>query len=685
MAAPSLSRRDSLIETRLFYPLVTLLIFFVVLMIKTAWVGDDAFISFRPLDNLVNGHGLRWNIAERVQVYTDPLWLFVILPFYAITREMFLTVIVLSMVVSFAAVFLIVKYLRSSNAAALAVLAALLSSRAFIDYTTSGLENSLSYLVAAGFCVCLLRTVSNQKRFRYLTLIGSLAAFNRLDLVLIFGPAILQAGWLSWRTDKVKLPRLFAEALIFSLPLWGWIAFSTIYFGFAFPNTYYAKLYTGLPKGEMFVQGILYYFNSLDKDPITLIALALALLLAIASRDPRLVAVAVGIILYLLYIVKIGGDFMSGRFFAVPLFLALGMLMYLRLQRATWIGLAVLFMGLGLLPDDPLVRTNDTFAADSVWDFSGELVKNSVVDSRGIADERAAYYQGAGLLPVLRHNRTEPTSVAVGMGHRSRMAGPHIESFETPGFFGFYAGPEVHILDSYALGDPLLSKLPAVNVKDWRIGHFRRSVPNGYIATLQTGTNVIEDSKLHELYRSIELLTRGPIWTRERFAEIAKMNLGFYKKVIAQIDLNACSAAPAARSTFPFTEKGNPQSKGTTLAASIKAEWGSEGDASGRFWWSAGRVVARFTLPDPHVPDAPLLVEARPHGKNVQLRCLVNRQEVPSEWVPGAAGYLTTRLRGPWKTGRNTVEILGTGESVRPAGGTDRRSLLFLLREPRWD
>ncbi len=50
--------RDSLIESRLFYPLVVLLMFFVVLIIKTAWVGDDAFISFRPLDNLLHGINL---------------------------------------------------------------------------------------------------------------------------------------------------------------------------------------------------------------------------------------------------------------------------------------------------------------------------------------------------------------------------------------------------------------------------------------------------------------------------------------------------------------------------------------------------------------------------------------------------------------------------------------------------
>ena len=42
--------------------------------INTAWVAEDAFITFRAVDNLLAGHGPVWNIGERVQVYTHPLW-----------------------------------------------------------------------------------------------------------------------------------------------------------------------------------------------------------------------------------------------------------------------------------------------------------------------------------------------------------------------------------------------------------------------------------------------------------------------------------------------------------------------------------------------------------------------------------------------------------------------------------
>ena len=40
---------------------------FVLVLIRTTWICDDAYINFRTIDNFLHGYGLRWNIAERVQ------------------------------------------------------------------------------------------------------------------------------------------------------------------------------------------------------------------------------------------------------------------------------------------------------------------------------------------------------------------------------------------------------------------------------------------------------------------------------------------------------------------------------------------------------------------------------------------------------------------------------------------
>ena len=39
------------------------------------WVDEDAFINFRIVHNLLAGHGPVFNVGERVEVSSDPLWL----------------------------------------------------------------------------------------------------------------------------------------------------------------------------------------------------------------------------------------------------------------------------------------------------------------------------------------------------------------------------------------------------------------------------------------------------------------------------------------------------------------------------------------------------------------------------------------------------------------------------------
>lgn len=37
------------------------------LVVWRAWVCDDAYISFRVVDNALHGYGLRWNVDERLR------------------------------------------------------------------------------------------------------------------------------------------------------------------------------------------------------------------------------------------------------------------------------------------------------------------------------------------------------------------------------------------------------------------------------------------------------------------------------------------------------------------------------------------------------------------------------------------------------------------------------------------
>jgi len=98
-----------------------------------------------------------------------------------------------------------------------------------------------------------------------------------------------------------------------------WECFSLLYFGFPLPNTAYAKLGGGVPRGDLVVQGFVYALDSIALDPVTLMTIAAAVVATVATglrRDPP---IALGIVLSIVYVIAVGGDFMSGRFFAAPL------------------------------------------------------------------------------------------------------------------------------------------------------------------------------------------------------------------------------------------------------------------------------------------------------------------------------------------------------------------------------
>src|SRR3954469_25355857 len=77
---------------------------FLLLLIRTAWLDDDAYITFRTVDNVLHGYGLRWNVLNRVQAYTHPLWMFAITAVAAVTREVYYASILLCVTVSVATI-----------------------------------------------------------------------------------------------------------------------------------------------------------------------------------------------------------------------------------------------------------------------------------------------------------------------------------------------------------------------------------------------------------------------------------------------------------------------------------------------------------------------------------------------------------------------------------------------------
>jgi arabinofuranosyltransferase len=467
-----------------------------------------------------------------VQVFTHPLWMLLLTVFYVITKEGYFTLIAVSILVSALAVYLVAfPWVQKKPAYTILILALLITSKAFIDFSTSGLENPLSYLLTVLFLWVYFERLFASRTLLVVTGLFSLLLLTRQDYLLLFLPCLID---LFLRATR-PLRHRFSQLLLGLVPFLGWTLFSLFYYGFPFPNTAYAKLTIDVPFGELTKQGLFYLFNSLNTDPLTILCIGVFFTMVIVWRKRSHFAVAVGIVLYLLYIVSIGGDFMSGRFLAVPFLVAVMGLVQL-LQKTHWqmeTTRPLLMAGGGLILFSLFIPTTPLRSTSSYPEYSYDTSKErqNVVDPMLIADERGYYYPETGLLRT--NKKPTPTFAAEAEADADNPAPVVIK--QSTGFYGFYAKPGTYIVDQLALSDPLLARLPSqgAEVKDgvtphWRPGHFYRKLPCGYLETLQTGQNVICDADLKLFYDKIILITRGPLFSGKRLATIAKMNLHGY-------------------------------------------------------------------------------------------------------------------------------------------------------------
>jgi hypothetical protein len=301
------------------------------------YVNDDAFISFRYAKNFVNGLGLVYNIGEKVEGYTNVLWTLLMALGMKAGADPVSTSIGLG-IFFYVLTLLLFGYLswtfrRAGTAIALTLpitTLALCLNRDFSLYATSGLETSMNaFFISAGFAALLL-SGSSKKKLLLAGLMLTLAMFARPDSALF-----LAAGTVYCLLAKKERIRssffILLPAIFLYVPYWLW---RWNYYGYFFPNTFYAKS-IDLPYWS---QGFLYAQMFFETYYVFVLLPTLGAILwwrwrrahgkesnataspwnhfrAKADQPFPLLLISLFAGLDLFFIIRIGGDFMFARFF----------------------------------------------------------------------------------------------------------------------------------------------------------------------------------------------------------------------------------------------------------------------------------------------------------------------------------------------------------------------------------
>lgn len=368
----------------------------------SAWTCDDAYISYRYAKNLIEGHGLVYNLGERVEGYTNLLWTLWSAAGLALHVAPDTWSNVWSLLAYGSVLLLLLSIhleLRRSLTVTrytlpVACLAVALHRECQI-YATGGLETSAFTATAFFGYVVLARGLLSGKVRPILcgTLFG-LSAMLRPDGVVfaaVAGVALLFV--------KPLKPRVLVLYALTVSAFWGGTtAFRLLYYGEYFPNTYYAKsAYLA-----WHTQGLRYLRTYLAQYWVLFVApIAFAIAYFRARRAPQAEAAPAApdfirvharlslafAAAYTYYVVRVGGDFMFARLL-IPVTPYLALLLELALyrisltRRLAYLELVCAALALPLVTPRPVSATEwIDGVADEHGVYSDELVSKSIANA----------------------------------------------------------------------------------------------------------------------------------------------------------------------------------------------------------------------------------------------------------------------------------------------------------------
>lgn len=293
------------------------------------WISDDGLIVLRTVRNLLAGNGPVFNAGERVEANTSVMWQYIIYVIAAVSSARLETIAIYTGLV-FSVLAVTIAALGSAalhrSPGALFVPCGLLLYICLPparDFTTSGLEWGLSIFWIAVLWFLMVywnnargrrdRTSSLPRSSYALAFWAGLSWLVRPELAL-YGAAtivvllVIHRCWtlLAW---AVPLPLLYE-------------IFRAGYYGLLVPNTAVAKS----ASGSDWKQGWRYVLDFANPYWLWLIIpIAIIIGIAVFRADgrrtplPVIIMVSCGV-LHVLYVIRIGGDFMHGRMWLLPLF-----------------------------------------------------------------------------------------------------------------------------------------------------------------------------------------------------------------------------------------------------------------------------------------------------------------------------------------------------------------------------
>jgi len=265
---------------------------------------DDAYISMKYAANAARGYGLVYNKNEKpVEGYSNFLLTVLYIPFYLLKIDLEKVGLIQGIIFGVFTLILTYKIGKTLGFKTYSLFPCILLAvdTGFVLWAVGGLE-TLMFTFFATYSLFLFI----QKEYFFSGLLCGITALTRADGFLI------PLGILVFGKKKKEIVKkfLFCFLLIFlSYYLWRFF-----YYGYPFPNTYYCKVGHSF---ENFINGVYFVFGSFGFISVRFISYLLFLFsicLILHTKKKELYLPGLFIILFIIYVCYIGGDWRRDRF-----------------------------------------------------------------------------------------------------------------------------------------------------------------------------------------------------------------------------------------------------------------------------------------------------------------------------------------------------------------------------------
>lgn len=292
-------------------------------------VTDDAYISYRYLDNWLGGKGLVFNPGERVEGYTNLLWILLIAPWRAMGLSpeiVSLALSILSAGALFVGVYILASRLTRHAGAGIAAVVLVASFPNFAHYVSAGLE---TILFAALIVLAFARISVTEKPDIWVAALLGAAVLTRPEGMMV---GLIVYGIYGLKKSALSDRQMWGAVsvfLMFPIALTCWRLW---YYGDPLPNTFYAKA-TG--SGMELLGSGLAYLSRFVVGQYGWLFLIFALFVFLPPILKKLhnknLICTLGLVLlvHFLYVIKVGGDYLPMTRFILhvfPLLVALAVL-----------------------------------------------------------------------------------------------------------------------------------------------------------------------------------------------------------------------------------------------------------------------------------------------------------------------------------------------------------------------